>query len=111
MLLVLLNEHFEVVEMYEAERAEVCKARSAPGSKARSERGSRSGMWLGPRKASVGPKLTNRWQGLWWIATGLTQGFTARPLECYYFFASSPLKRLSTSSRLSGFLALVNTIE
>ena len=35
MLLVLLDEHFEVVEMYEAERAEVCKALSAPGSKAR----------------------------------------------------------------------------
>ena len=28
-----------------------------------------------------------------------------------YFFESSPLKRLSTSSRLSGFLALVNTTE
>jgi hypothetical protein len=28
-----------------------------------------------------------------------------------YFFESSPLKCLSTSSRLSGFLALVNTTE
>jgi hypothetical protein len=28
-----------------------------------------------------------------------------------YFFESSPLKWLSTSSRLSGFLALVNTTE
>ena len=42
MLLVLLDEHFEVVEMYEAERAEVCKALSAPGSIARNERGSLS---------------------------------------------------------------------
>jgi hypothetical protein len=29
----------------------------------------------------------------------------------YYFFESSPLKWLSTSSRLSGFFALVNTTE
>jgi hypothetical protein len=29
----------------------------------------------------------------------------------YYFFESSPLKWLSTSSRLSGFLASVNTTE
>jgi hypothetical protein len=32
-------------------------------------------------------------------------------LECRYFFESSPLKRLSTSSRLSGFPASFNTIE
>ncbi len=29
----------------------------------------------------------------------------------HYFFESSPLKWRSTSSRLSGFLALVNTTE
>jgi hypothetical protein len=33
------------------------------------------------------------------------------PNECHYFFESSPLKWLSTSSRLSGFFALVKTTE
>jgi hypothetical protein len=38
-MLVLLNEEFQAVEIYEAERANVEKALLAPGSKARNERG------------------------------------------------------------------------
>jgi hypothetical protein len=38
-LLVLLNENFDAVAMYEAERDAVVEALSAPGSKARNERG------------------------------------------------------------------------
>lgn len=38
-LLVLLDENFEALEMYEAERPAVLAALSAPGSKARNERG------------------------------------------------------------------------
>jgi len=38
-LLVLLNEDFEVVTMHEASRSDVEKALRAPGSKARNERG------------------------------------------------------------------------
>ena len=39
-LLVLLDENFEVLNIYEAGRAAIKKALSAPGSKARNERGS-----------------------------------------------------------------------
>jgi hypothetical protein len=38
-LMVLLDENFEALEIYEAQRADVFKALSAPGSKARNERG------------------------------------------------------------------------
>jgi uncharacterized protein DUF6998 len=38
-LLVLLDEHFEATEIWEADRAEVTEALSAPGSRARNERG------------------------------------------------------------------------
>ena len=38
-LLVLLDENFEAMEIYEAERVDVLAALSAPGSKARNERG------------------------------------------------------------------------
>ena len=38
-LLVLLDERFEVIEMWEAERPAVERAILAPGSKARNERG------------------------------------------------------------------------
>lgn len=38
-LLVLLDEDFEALEIYEAPRAAILKALSAPGSKARNERG------------------------------------------------------------------------
>ena len=39
MLLVLLDQNFDAVEIYEAQRAAVITALSAPGSKARNERG------------------------------------------------------------------------
>jgi hypothetical protein len=45
------------------------------------------------------------------ILLELAIAFLALPLECAYFFESSPSKRLSICSRLSGFLALVNTTE
>ncbi|MFA6217792.1 MAG: hypothetical protein WDL87_09115 [Candidatus Omnitrophota bacterium] len=38
-ILVLLDEEFEVLSMYEAERSEIKKALLVPGSKARNERG------------------------------------------------------------------------
>jgi len=38
-LLVLLDENFEALEIYEASRAAILKALSEPGSKARNERG------------------------------------------------------------------------
>jgi uncharacterized protein DUF6998 len=38
-LLVLLDENFETIEIYEAERKPVIDALTAPGSKARNERG------------------------------------------------------------------------
>lgn len=38
-MLVLLDEHFEAIEIYEAERPDVEKALRAPGSKARNVRG------------------------------------------------------------------------
>jgi hypothetical protein len=38
-LLVLLDDHFEAREIYEAERSAVLEALSTPGSKARNERG------------------------------------------------------------------------
>ncbi len=38
-LLVLLDENFEALKIYEAERAAVLEALAAPGSKARNERG------------------------------------------------------------------------
>jgi hypothetical protein len=39
-LLVLLDEHYEPMEIWEADRTEVTKALVKPGSKARNERGS-----------------------------------------------------------------------
>ena len=41
-LLVLMNEHFELVSMHQAERQDVSKALLMPGSKARNERGALS---------------------------------------------------------------------
>jgi hypothetical protein len=38
--MVLLDQNFEAIEIYEAERNEVVAAILAPGSKARNERGS-----------------------------------------------------------------------
>jgi hypothetical protein len=38
-LMVLLDENFEALEIYEAKRAAILKALSVPGSKARNERG------------------------------------------------------------------------
>jgi hypothetical protein len=38
-LMVLLDENFDALEIYEAQRADILKALSAPGSKARNERG------------------------------------------------------------------------
>lgn len=38
-LMVLLDENFEALEIYEAQRADILKALSEPGSKARNERG------------------------------------------------------------------------
>ena len=55
-LLVLLDENFEAVQIYEAERKAVLAAITAPGSKARNER------WaLGVSKFKSIGKL--RWQG------------------------------------------------
>jgi hypothetical protein len=54
-LLVLLDEHFDAVEIHEAERTAVLAALSAPGSKARNERGK-----LGVGKFKTIGKL--RWQ-------------------------------------------------
>lgn len=39
-LLVLMNEEFETLEIWEAERSVVMQALTAPGSKARNGRGS-----------------------------------------------------------------------
>jgi len=38
-LMVLLDENFDVLEIYEAQRADILKALSVPGSRARNERG------------------------------------------------------------------------
>jgi hypothetical protein len=38
-LLVLLDEHFDALEIHEAARADVLKALAEPGSRARNERG------------------------------------------------------------------------
>ncbi len=54
-LMVLLDENFEALEIYEAQRAAILKALSAPGSKARNERGA-----LGVRKFKAIGK--SRWR-------------------------------------------------
>jgi hypothetical protein len=54
-LVVLLSEHFDTTEMYEADRTAVLAALSAPGSKARNERGQ-----LGANKFKAIGKL--RWR-------------------------------------------------
>lgn len=54
-LMVLLDENFDALEIYEAQRADVLKALSVPGSKARNERGA-----LGVNKFKSIGKL--RWQ-------------------------------------------------
>ena len=42
MLMVLLDENFNALEIYEAARAEILHALATPGSKARNERGALS---------------------------------------------------------------------
>lgn len=54
-LMVLLDENFEALEIYEAQRADVLDALSAPGSRARNERGA-----LGVNKFKSIAKL--RWR-------------------------------------------------